>query len=980
MNVTTLKPFQIVYSIYHHELLGYLLDSFVVQKNHNGKLTLQNQNVSAANAADFASGLDDNDFEIIKLTDAITQDHIARKFNHSRLSPPEFFNRVYSSDHADKELQEEINTYIEHKKAKIFSLIRGKYLFEMGNDGEPTWKPVQVVEKRASVTFHFIRSSSDTQYFPVITLNGSPVAFQFRGAYLPCKTPAWMVVDNKLYSFEGDIDGQKLQPFLGKKTIIIPKKLEDTYFRKFVAPLLVSFQVDATGLDIRNEQTQLVPVLNFTEYRTAKVVSSYDIDSDEESENQEEEQIVFSLNFKYGEFIFPADSFPPVGIQVSEDSGNYCFHRIFRRTDAEKKFLAILRHSELPLIDGKTAIPKMKAFTWLTQYKLPLEKAGIEIEQQQSEEKKYFIGKSSISIEIRESIDWFDIYALVRFGEYEIPFNELRRIILLRGNEVTLPNGEIAVIPESWLVEYSELFAFVEDGKSKNSGSDFHLKKHHLALVKELEKGNLAKVTMSRKLEQLRNFQEIEEVPIPSLFQGELRPYQKAGYSWLHFLNKYRFGGCLADDMGLGKTIQTLALLQSLKHNGTPDPSLLVMPTSLIYNWEIESHRFTPDLKVLIYMGTNREKDVSRFSPYDLVLTSYGIVRLDVDLLSSFYFNYIILDESQAIKNPNSNIAKSVRKLRSKFRLILTGTPLENSTMDLWSQMNFVNPGLLGTQNFFKNEFLNAIEKKKDEDKTRKLNAIIKPFILRRHKSQVARELPEKVENIKYCSMTPEQEKQYEEAKSYYRNKILDTIETYGVKKSHFILLQGLTKLRQIANHPVMVDENYIGDSGKHEDITIMINNAIGENHKILVFSQFVKHLSIICKFLNENRIRYAYLDGSTKDRESQVKLFQEDEKVCLFLISLKAGGLGLNLTKADYVFLLDPWWNPAVEQQAIDRAHRIGQENRVFTYKFITKDTVEEKIIALQNHKLKLATDLITTDESFFKELTADDIKSLLD
>ena len=432
--------------------------------------------------------------------------------------------------------------------------------------------------------------------------------------------------------------------------------------------------------------------------------------------------------------------------------------------------------------------------------------------------------------------------------------------------------------------------------------------------------------------------------------------------------------------MGLGKTVQTLAMLQSLKEEGDTNATLLIMPTSLIYNWELESNRFTPALKVLVYTGTNREKDVSRFSNYDLVLTSYGIVRLDVELLSGFYFNYIILDESQAIKNPNSNISKSVRKLKSKYKLILTGTPLENSTMDLWSQMTFINPGLLGNQNFFRNEFLTAIEKKKDEDKTRKLNAIIKPFILRRHKSQVARELPEKVESIKYCSMSPDQEEKYEEAKSFYRNKILDTIEAYGVKKSHFILLQGLTKLRQIANHPRMVDENYEGDSGKLEDITIMINNAVSEDHKILIFSQFVKHLSIISRYLNENNQKYAYLDGSTKDRESQVKLFQEDDSVRIFLISLKAGGLGLNLTKADYVFLLDPWWNPAVEQQAIDRAHRIGQENKVFTYKFITKDTVEEKIIALQNHKLRLASDLITTDESFFKELTPEDIRALLD
>jgi SNF2 family DNA or RNA helicase len=511
-------------------------------------------------------------------------------------------------------------------------------------------------------------------------------------------------------------------------------------------------------------------------------------------------------------------------------------------------------------------------------------------------------------------------------------------------------------------------------------GQNLTLKKHHLALVKDLESGNLAKVSMSKKLEKLRNFDQIENIPSPKSFIGELRPYQKAGFNWMNFLNAFKFGGCLADDMGLGKTVQTLALLQSMKDNGEQTPSLLIMPTSLVYNWELEAQRFTPNLKVFNYTGTNRIKDVAQFDGYDIVLTSYGITRLDIDILKGFYFNYVILDESQTIKNPNSNISKCVKKLSSRNRLILTGTPLENSTLDLWSQMSFINPGLLGNQSFFRNEFLTPIEKQNDQDKTKKLYSIIKPFILRRHKSQVATELPEKVESVKYCSMSNQQEERYEEVKSYFRNKILEEIESQGMNKSHMILLQGLTKLRQIANHPKMVDQDYLGDAGKLDAVTRMIMNAMSENHKILVFSQFVKHLSILSDFLKENNIDFAYLDGSTKDRQVQVERFQNEENLKLFLISLKAGGLGLNLTKAEYVFLLDPWWNPAVEQQAIDRAHRIGQENKVFIYKFITKNTVEEKILKLQQKKVKLAADLITTEESFVKDLSKEDIELLLE
>jgi SNF2 family DNA or RNA helicase len=294
--------------------------------------------------------------------------------------------------------------------------------------------------------------------------------------------------------------------------------------------------------------------------------------------------------------------------------------------------------------------------------------------------------------------------------------------------------------------------------------------------------------------------------------------------------------------------------------------------------------------------------------------------------------------------------------------------------------MAFVNPGLLGTQGFFKNEFLNPIEKKQDEVKTKRLYSIIKPFILRRHKSQVATELPEKIENVTYCKMTPAQEQEYEKVKSNYRNLILESIEEKGMNSSQLLLLQGLTKLRQIANHPKMVDGEYEGDSGKLEDVIHMLQNALGNNHKILIFSQFVKHLSIFRDYLDKQKMNYAYLDGTTKDRQGQVDLFQNNEDVKIFLISLKAGGVGLNLTAADFVFILDPWWNPAIEAQAVDRAYRIGQKNTVFTYKFITTNTVEEKILNLQKNKQKLASDLITTEESFVKNLSRDDIQSIFE
>jgi SNF2 family DNA or RNA helicase len=404
------------------------------------------------------------------------------------------------------------------------------------------------------------------------------------------------------------------------------------------------------------------------------------------------------------------------------------------------------------------------------------------------------------------------------------------------------------------------------------------------------------------------------------------------------------------------------------------------MPTSLIYNWEKEAQKFTPNLRILTYTGTYRDKNIEQFDNYDVILTSYGIVRIDIDLIKNHRFNYVILDESQAIKNPSSYITKAVMQLNTRHRLVLTGTPLENSTMDLWSQMTFINPGLLGTQHFFRNEFQIPIEKKADEVKLRRLYSIIKPFMLRRHKSQVATELPPKIEAVHYAQMTELQEKEYEEAKSYYRNLILQHIENEGIAKSQMVVLQGLTKLRQLANHPRMTDVDYDGDSGKLDDVLQKLETVLEGKHKVLIFSQFVKHLDLFREHLDKQNLPYAYLDGSTQDRQAQVELFQNDEKVKIFLISLKAGGLGLNLTAADYVFILDPWWNPAIEAQAVDRAHRIGQVNTVFTYKFITKNTVEEKILALQQSKKRLANDLITTEESFVKSLSKDDVLALLE
>ncbi len=1007
MKVAPTQPFQIVYSLLNHEFLGYLIEAFVVQRNSRGELTLLNQILSTQNVDEFAQELDERDFELIRLIDLIQQDTIVKKFSTRKLPAIDFFLKIYEPSKGDKLVQEAIQGYLETMKAKIMALLPGKPFYVMGNDGNPAWMPIRWMPEPARVHFHFVRNTDSTHYFPIVRYpvgksktETERVDFQFKSALMICDEPAWMMVDHRLYHFSKNVDGKKLRPFFTKNHIVVPRTIEQQYYERFVTQLIATYDVYAKGFEIRTESIEPVPVLTMSELALAgrAVPLSAGLAATEltEPDHTPGQRIAFDLSFRYGDFTFRFDSCgPSANVSVEKKGDDYIFHKIRRNQPLERHKLAFLRETGLDLRHGRLAIPKLEAFNWLASHGTSIQKAGFLLQQHAQDAKRYFLGYSSIDVSIREGHDWFDIYANVRFGEFEIPFLKLRTLILGKKHEFTLPNGEVAVIPEAWFTKYSELFGFLEHAHGIDR---LVLHKHHLALVQELERDGLAATMMSRKLERLRDFAEIESFPLPAGFNGTLRPYQQAGYDWMNFLRQYRFGGCLADDMGLGKTVMTLAMLQGRKEAGQVDmanetldrqppdcrpairrPSLLVMPTSLLYNWELEARKFTPGLRVMVYTGTYRDKNTAQFDDYDLILTSYGIVRIDIDLLSRYRFDYVILDESQAIKNPSSHITKAVMQLDTANRLILTGTPLENSTVDLWTQMSFINPGLLGSQSFFRNEFQIPIEKHHDEAKTGRLYGLIKPFMLRRNKSQVATDLPEKVESVLYCDMSVDQAAQYEEAKSYYRNLILERIEEDGMAKSQMVVLQGLTKLRQIANHPRLVDADYEGDSGKLDDVLMRLESAITDHHKVLIFSQFIKHLSVVRQYLKEKNITYAYLDGSTTDRRSQVELFQTDDSVKLFLISLKAGGLGHNLTAADYVFILDPWWNPAIEAQAIDRAHRIGQQKTVFTYKFIAKNTVEEKILSLQRAKQQLAGSLITTEDTFMKSLTKEDIMVLL-
>ncbi len=975
MKVVTSQPFQIVYSLFNHQFLGYLIAPFVVQINSRGELTFSYQALSTKTAREFQKKLDENDFKIIKYTDTIQPEYIVSKFYNKRIHPNEFFLKIYDKTKGDKNLTTLIDEFVDSRIGEILKLIQmhQKPFFVMGTDGNPTWKPIQIAQSPVSVLFHFLRNETETHYFPTLLYEGKKLNFQFKDAHVLCNQRAWLLLENTLYYFKQNIDGNKLRPFLQKWYINIPRNIEENYFQKFVLPLIASFDVSAkgSGFEIITESFAPQAILRISS--VCKVAENNLFDTVNQAVEQEAD-FLFELFFRYGSYVFAAENdYKPAFVKLEKHQNGYIFRKIIKNKVFEQNTFEFLKNKNLEISRGKLHLPPEKALQWLRKNAENLLSEQIILEQNFDNGKKYFFGKSFISLKATEKADWLDLKAIIRFGEYEIPFIKLRPYIVENIKEFPLPNGEIALIPDEWFSRYSDIFYLAQ-----SENNEIKLEKYHLPILQAFSDSHELELNIEEKLKNLLS-QEIQDYPLPQGLKATLRNYQKTGYNWLCFLSENRLGGFLADDMGLGKTLQTLALLQHEKEKKATKPSLVVMPTSLLYNWELEAKKFVPHLQIVSYTGSQREQKLPFLHKFDVIFTSYGVVRMDIEALSKMAFNYVILDESQAIKNPQSYTSQAVSLLKAEKRLLLTGTPLENSLLDLWSQMNFANPGLLGDQSFFKKNFLRPIEKGENTAQIEKLQKIIRPFILRRTKEQVATELPPKMEHIAFCQMSTEQAKIYEETKSKYRNQILEQIEKFGVAQSHFVILKALTELRQIANHPQLIDKNFQGISGKMEDVTYKLQMLLCENKKVLIFSQFVKHLAIFRKYLEENHIRYAYLDGTTTNRQEQVNDFQQNPHTSVFLISLKAGGTGLNLTAAEYVFLLDPWWNPAVEAQAIDRAYRIGQTKSVIAYKFITHSSVEEKILLLQERKKALFQNLINAEKGFLKYFSAEDIAFML-
>jgi superfamily II DNA or RNA helicase len=583
------------------------------------------------------------------------------------------------------------------------------------------------------------------------------------------------------------------------------------------------------------------------------------------------------------------------------------------------------------------------------------------------------------ALRVKSGVDWFELSGEVDFEGDPVDFSKILDAISRGERTVELDDGSQGLLPTEWIDTYDSLAQLAQS--SSEDGLRFLPSQALLvdALMVAMPPVDVDQ-TFSELREKLRTFESIKPKKEPRGFQGTLRGYQRMGLGWLCFLREFGLGGILADDMGLGKTVQALALLRTYRtpSKSSGRPSLVVAPRSLVYNWIDETERFTPTLKVVEYGGPDREELHGKLDEYDLVVTTYGTLRRDIGFLATVPFDTVILDEAQAIKNPESQTAKASRLLDAEHRLALTGTPIENHLGELGSIFEFLNPGLLGR--------LPALDvlasgREASERELKLVAQGIRPFILRRTKGQVLADLPEKTEQVLICSLAPEQRELYDKLRLAYRESLLEQVEEKGVGGSTMQVLEALLRLRQVACHPGLVDDDWEkAGSAKLETLSEQVNEVMAEGHKAVVFSQFTSLLAYVREHLDEEEVEYAYLDGQTRDRGAVVERFQTDPDCNLFLVSLKAGGVGLNLTAASYVFLLDPWWNPAVEAQAIDRAHRIGQKQPVFAYRLIAKDTVEERMLELQRSKRKLADAILDGEGGdAVSELTADDLRMLL-
>lgn len=917
-----------------HPIFGILLIPYIAERLNDGTLQLVEQAFHASSEA--ISMMSEAERQAIDIASYYTEKYLMGLYSREK-TVSRFLHKL-SKDPA--RIKNHIRPFIEKKLLEMLALIRENGLpFYQKQAGSkilyahhayhinPHDVEIRVTFHVDSKTFRYQlqcyyegQSFSLSELKPVVVLTSSPVT---------------LLLGMELYFFP-HIESARILAFTKKRSISVDASQIEKYIDNIVIPIARYHEIETHGLNIMEEKCACEAILSFEDV-------TYNGQA-------------LQLGFRYRDQIFTPDSAIEMKkIVYRKTSGEICFFR--RNMIMEEQAVQLLTDAGLQQLNNtyfslSPKTPEKTLVEWINNHRELLQQSFHLINN--AENARYSLDEIHIEQSCDNEVDWFELHITVVIGNLRIPFSRFRKHILEEKREYLLPDGRMILLPEEWFSKYANL---LEMGIQTEKG--IRLKHTFIGAVQTaLGENGIKKIPAK---------QQIRKVAVPKTLKATLRPYQQKGFSWMVHLYKRGFGGCLADDMGLGKTLQTLTLLQYIYKPSAPKQpaTLIVVPTSLLHNWRREAKRFTA-LSMTEYNNTvaiDKKRPEKFFGRFHLIFTTYGMMKNNIDILRSYRFKYVVLDESQNIKNSDSLNFRSAIQLQSNHRLVLTGTPIENSLKDLWAQFHFIQPDLLGAESAFQKQFIIPIRQGNARVETQ-LQQLIAPFILRRSKKEVAPELPELTEETIYCDMTGEQNTCYEQEKNSLRNILLQ--HTQSTDRLHsFSVLNGILRLRQLSCHPQLIFPDYTGTSGKATQIIETFDTLQSEGHKVLIFSSFVKHLELLAEAFRERGWKYALLTGSTSNRSSEIAHFTDQKDVQAFLISLKAGGVGLNLTQADYVFIIDPWWNPAAESQAIARAHRIGQDKQVIAYRFITQNSIEEKILHLQDEKRRLAETFVADSES---------------
>ncbi|EJL67091.1 DEAD/DEAH box helicase [Flavobacterium sp. CF136] len=950
------KSFQFCFDIsFEKNLNTYIPTSYIVEGTSEIKYLDKKatKNVLESFGIVFEN-LDSNTKKILTVCESLKPEFIFKKFSVKIKSA-----KTIADLQKDSKIDFAIRQHLKFNLSSFYDLIVKEQFplsLDLGPEKDFYRSRVNIDSRDFEPQIQFAKHSEGITYTLSLKENKTTFSPMNSSIDILLDEPGWLIVNKKLGQLK-ELNSKKLTPFLKKKSIEIPSKLVDSYFKSFIPEIAKKIDIEATGFEMEQRDqiisSTIQPVYDF--FKNCYYLNLY---------------------FDYNGYLFDAGKTKKTHSFVDFSIANEPKIIQFKRSAVE--ILYTKKLFEIGLVKVKNELFGLDTdletddpyinIQLIIDNKEKLESLGFTIQNLKLESKEIITENHTVSASKDTNGDWFDIKIIITIGAFKINFSEIIPNIKNKERLFLLPDGNYFLIPLEWLSKYSSLVKL-----AKTDNGNLLLRKSNFAALDAIP--------------EIKNdvIHEAEYVA-SDLLKATLRPYQIDGVKWLlgHFNSN--LGACLADDMGLGKTLQTLAVLVAVQEqlgyttkttnfdlfqNETvvekePLRALIVLPSSLVFNWYNEAVKFTPHFSKMQYVGNDRKLLASRLESTDLIFTSYSIVHRDISILEKYNFRYLILDESQYIKNKNSKIFKAINKINTAHKMALSGTPIENSLDDLWSQMQFINPDILGTYAFFAENFKIPIEKKQDENSLSELKNLIQPYILRRTKEQVLKDLPELTEQIYYCDMDPEQEKLYEKEKSKARNFLL---KTDGSSPDKISIINTLMKLRQLSNHPKMADQESEIDSGKYNAVTNYLETLVKEKQKIIIFSSFVTNLSFYTDWCKENKIDFCEITGETpaRKREQQVNLFQENEDPLLFFISLKAGGVGLNITKASYVLFLDPWWNPFAEKQGVGRAHRIGQLNKVNVIRFISKNTVEEKIIKLQENKKLLSDSLL--EESYIND-----------